>query len=75
MSFTTQQLAEEIQKHIPEFTISYCIDPVRQAIADSWPKHMNDSAARSEWGWQAEYNLSAMVEDMLRKIADKCGYR
>jgi nucleoside-diphosphate-sugar epimerase len=73
MSFTPQQLAAEIQKHIPEFTISYSIDPVRQAIADSWPKHMNDSAARAEWDWQAEYNLAAMVEDMLAKIAAKCG--
>jgi len=73
MSFTPQQLAAEIQKHISEFTISYSIDPVRQAIADSWPKHMNDSAARAEWDWQAEYNLAAMVEDMLAKIAAKCG--
>ncbi len=73
MSFTPQQLATEIQKHIPEFTISYCIDPVRQAIADSWPRHMSDSAARAEWGWQAEYDLTAMVEDMLEKIAAKCG--
>ena len=72
MSFTPQQLAAEIQKHIPEFTISYCIDPVRQAIADSWPKHMNDSVARAEWGWQAEYDLSSMVKDMLEKIAAKC---
>lgn len=75
MSFTPQQLTAEIQKHIPEFTISYCVDPVRQAIADSWPKHINDSAARTEWGWQAEYNLSAMVEDMLEKIAVKCSYK
>ena len=73
MSFTPQQLAAEIQKHIPEFTISYYVDPVRQAIADSWPKHMNDNAARAEWDWQAEYNLAAMVEDMLAKIAAKCG--
>lgn len=73
MSFTPQQLAAEIQKHIPEFTISYCIDPVRQAIADSWPRHMSDSAARAEWGWQAEYDITAMVEDMLDKIAAKCG--
>ena len=72
MSFTPRQLAAEIQKHIPEFTISYCVDPVRQAIADSWPKHMNDSVARYEWDWQAEYKLSAMVEDMLEKVAAKC---
>jgi len=75
MSFTPEQLAAEIQKHIPEFTISYCVDPVRQAIADSWPRHMDDSAAKMEWGWQAKYNLSAMVEDMLEKIAAKCGYK
>jgi nucleoside-diphosphate-sugar epimerase len=68
MSFTPQQLAAEIQKHIPEFTITYNVDPLRQAIADSWPRHMNDSSASSEWGWQAEYNLPAMVEDMLVKI-------
>jgi nucleoside-diphosphate-sugar epimerase len=68
-------LAAEIQKHNPEFTISYSIDTVRQAIAESWPKHMNDSVARAEWGWQAEYNLSAMVEDMLEKIAAKYGYK
>jgi nucleoside-diphosphate-sugar epimerase len=71
MSFTPQQLAAEIQKHIPEFTINYCVDPLRQAIADSWPRHVDDSAARAEWGWQADYNLSAMVEDMLIKIAAK----
>lgn len=74
MCFTPQELAAEIQRHIPEFTISYCIDPVRQAIADSWPKHMDDRAARDEWGWQPEYDLSTMVEDMLVKIAAKCGH-
>jgi nucleoside-diphosphate-sugar epimerase len=69
MSFTPQQLAAEIQKHIPEFTIAYSIDPLRQAIADSWPRHMNDSAARTEWGWQAQFDLPAMVKDMIEKIA------
>ncbi|MGZ8161225.1 MAG: NAD-dependent epimerase/dehydratase family protein [Methylobacter sp.] len=68
MSFTPQQLAAEIQKHIPEFTIFYNVDPLRQAIADSWPRHMNDSAARIEWGWQARFDLPAMVKDMLEKI-------
>jgi nucleoside-diphosphate-sugar epimerase len=71
MSFTPQQLAAEIQKYLPDFTISYKIDPVRQAIADSWPKHMDDSAARAEWGWQPRYDFAAMVEDMLAKIAVK----
>ena len=68
MSFTPQQLATEIQKHIPEFTIAYTVDPMRQAIADSWPRHMNDSAARSEWGWQAQFDLTTMVKDMLENV-------
>lgn len=69
MSFTPQQLAAEIQKHIPEFTITYRVDPLRQAIADSWPRHMNDSAAKAEWGWRAQFDLQAMVKDMLEKVA------
>ncbi|MGZ5615453.1 MAG: NAD-dependent epimerase/dehydratase family protein [Methylobacter sp.] len=68
MSFSPQQLAAEIQKHIPEFTIAYNVDPLRQAIADSWPRHMNDSAAKIEWGWHAEFDLPAMVEDMLENL-------
>ena len=68
MSFTPEQLAAEIQKHLPDFTISYRVDPVRQAIADSWPKHMDDSAARTEWGFQPEYGLTATVKDMLEQI-------
>jgi nucleoside-diphosphate-sugar epimerase len=68
MSFSPRQLAAEIQKHIPEFTIAYNIDPLRQAIADSWPKHMNDSAAKIEWGWQARFNLPMMVKDMLENL-------
>ncbi|HEY8219026.1 MAG TPA: L-threonine 3-dehydrogenase [Methylobacter sp.] len=68
MSFTPQQLAAEIQKHIPEFTITYNVDPLRQEIADSWPRHMNDSAARTEWGWQAHFDLPAMVKDMLLNV-------
>jgi len=68
MSFTPQQLAAEIQKHMPEFTIAYNVDPLRQAIADSWPRHMNDSAARTEWGWRAQFDLPAMVKDMLEHV-------
>lgn len=71
MSITPEQLAAEIKRHIPNFTISYQIDPVRQAIADSWPKHMDDSCAHQEWGWQPEFTLSAMVEEMLEKLAVK----
>ncbi|WP_411727069.1 NAD-dependent epimerase/dehydratase family protein [Methyloglobulus sp.] len=68
MSFTPEQLAAEIQKQLPDFTVSYSVDPVRQAIADSWPRHMDDNAARAEWGWQAQYDLTAMVKDMLEQI-------
>ena len=71
MSFTPAQLAAAIQKHLPDFTISYTIDPVRQAIADSWPRHMEDSAARAEWGWQPKYDLAATVQDMLDQVALK----
>jgi nucleoside-diphosphate-sugar epimerase len=68
MSFTPHQLAAEIQKHIPDFTITYSVDPLRQAIADSWPRHMDDSAAKAEWGWQAQFDLPAMVKDMLENV-------
>ena len=71
MSITPEQLATEIKKHIPAFCISYKVDPVRQAIADSWPKHMDDSCAVREWGWQPEFTLSTMVEDMLEKLTLK----
>ena len=71
MSFTPQELATEIKKHIPEFDVNYQVDPARQAIADSWPRHMNDSIARNDWGWSPTYNLSAMVEDMLKKLSNK----
>lgn len=69
MNFTPQDIAEEIQNHIPNFRINYEIDPARQAIADSWPRHMDDSIARDEWNWSPKYNLSNMVEDMLQKLS------
>jgi nucleoside-diphosphate-sugar epimerase len=67
ISFSPKELAEEIKKHIPEFTISYEPDS-RQAIADSWPKTIDDSAAREEWGWGPSYDLAAMTEDMLKNL-------
>ncbi len=70
MSFTPETLAAEICKHIPEFEIDFKVDPVRQAIADSWPNSMDDSAAREEWGWDPKYDMSAMVSDMIEKISD-----
>ena len=70
-SFTPTELAAEIQKHLPEFRIFFDVDPVRQAIADSWPASLDDSAARAEWGWKHEYDLAAMTADMLAKLRVK----
>jgi len=71
MSFTPSELAAEIRKTIPDFAIDYEVDPVRQAIADSWPQSLDDSAARAEWGWSPHYDLSRMASDMLDKIRAK----
>jgi len=67
MSFSVGQLAAEIKKHIPEFSCDYEPD-ARQVIADSWPRSIDDSAARKEWNWQPEYDLAAMTADMLDKL-------
>jgi nucleoside-diphosphate-sugar epimerase len=73
MQFTPEQLAAAIRKHIPDFTIDYDVDPLRQAIAESWPKRLDDTAARDEWDWQPDYDLDAMVEDMLINLRKKLG--
>jgi len=64
ISFSPKQIAEEIKKHIPNFTISYKPD-FRQAIADSWPKSINDAEAQKDWGWNIHYDLPKLVENML----------
>ncbi len=71
MSFNPDQLAAEIRKHIPGFVMEYEIDPVRQAIADSWPNSIDDSSARKEWGWQPKHDLKSMTTEMLKEIATK----
>lgn len=67
MSFSAGELAAEIRKHIPGFVCAYKPD-FRQAIADSWPESLDDSAARNEWGWAPSYDLAAMTADMLRAL-------
>lgn len=71
MSFAPETIAAEIKKHIPDFKMSYDVDPVRQAIADSWPNSLDDSVARQEWGWKPKYDLKNMTADMLEKLAKK----
>ena len=73
MSFTPERLAEEICKYVPGFAIDYRVDPLRQAIADSWPESLDDGAAREEWGWRARWDLAAMTSDMLEKLRAKLG--
>jgi len=67
MSFSAGELAASIKKYIPEFVVEYKPD-FRQAIADSWPNSIDDSAAREEWGWKPSYNLDAMTRDMLKNL-------
>ncbi len=70
MSFSAGELAAEIKKHIPNFTVTYEPD-FRQAIADSWPRSLDDSAAREEWDWQPAYDLAAMTVDMLDTLGKR----
>ena len=67
VSFSAGRLASEIRKHLPGFEVTYSPDS-RQAIADSWPRSVDDSAARRDWGWKEEYDLPAMVTDMLSRL-------
>jgi len=67
MSFSPAELAAEIGKHIKEFRITYSPDS-RQKIADSWPRSIDDSAARQDWGWEPEYDLERMVSEMLDRL-------
>lgn len=71
VSVTPEELALEIVKHLPDFTIDYKVDPIRQSIADSWPQSVDDSEARAQWGWSPCYDLPLMVTDMLKTLGQK----
>ena len=67
MSFSPAEIGAEIKNHIPEFEMSYQPD-YRQAIADSWPKSIDDSVARNDWNWKHEFDLPKMTTDMFKNI-------
>ncbi len=65
MSFTPEVIASAIRERIPQFELTYDVDPVKESIARSWPNSLDDSAAREEWGWHPEWDLNSMTDDML----------
>ena len=71
ISFTPQVITQSIQKVLPGFSSVYEPEAVRQAIADSWPRSMDDSAARRDWGWQHKVDLTALTSHMLRRLKEK----
>jgi Nucleoside-diphosphate-sugar epimerases len=71
MHFTPEVIYAAIKKRMPEFTMDYNVDPVKEAISRSWPNWMDDSCAREEWGWNPKWNLENMTDDMLKVIAEK----
>jgi len=70
MSFSAKELEEEIKSHIPDFECEYKPD-FRQKIAETWPRTIDDSCARQEWGWKPDYDLKRMVKDMIEKLTRK----
>src|SRR5690554_1319531 len=70
MSFSPKEIEASIREFIPEFTIDYNPD-FRQAIADSWPDSIDDSAAREDWGWNPKFDLKAMTKDMLKHLGNR----
>ena len=71
MSFEPEQLFAKIREYVPGLRVRYEVDPVRQAIATSWPDSMDDSCAREEWGWKPSYTLDQMTQDMLLHLREK----
>lgn len=71
MSFDPEIIFKAIQKRIPEFTMEYKVDPLRQSIAESWPNSLDDTCARQEWGWSPKYDLDMMTDDMLKILSER----
>ncbi|MGN6601251.1 MAG: NAD-dependent epimerase/dehydratase family protein [Ginsengibacter sp.] len=70
VSFSPKEIAAEIKKHIPDFTISYEPD-YRQAIAKSWPQSIDDTVARNDWGWKPKYDLATLTTEMIKNLSDE----
>lgn len=68
MSFEPDTIYRKIKEYVPSFEMEYQVDPLRQAIAESWPNSLDDTCAREEWGWKPQYNLDEMTKDMLEKL-------
>ncbi len=73
MSFDPEVIYNKIREYIPGFEMEYELDPLRQAIADSWPDSLDDSCARAEWDWKPEFDLDAMTVDMITNLRIKLG--
>ncbi len=71
MSFTPEIIYQEVKKLMPDFTMDYQVDPVKEAIAISWPNSLDDTCAREEWGWKPQWDLPSMAADMMEKIKEK----
>lgn len=71
MSFEPEEIAASIKKFMPDFTMDYDVDPVRQGIADSWPNSIDTTCAKEEWGFNPKYDLDAMTKEMLEKLTEK----
>lgn len=71
MSFTPEILYAELKRVMPDFTMTYDVDPVKESIARSWPDSLDDSAARAEWGWKPKWDLASMTQDMLKAVREK----
>lgn len=71
MSFDPEMISAKIKEYVPDFEMEYKLDPLRQAIADSWPDSLDDTCAREEWGWKPEFDLDHMTKDMLTHLSMK----
>lgn len=73
MQLTPEGLAAAIRRHLPDFELAFDPDPLRQAIADSWPRSLDDSAARAEWDWRPRFDLDTMTADLLDRVRIRLG--